>query len=75
MPRDRAQRRSHPLAGHVPRLVEPINQLIPQVLPIRARAVHSRQYLRQLAFVSGNAPKHPTGIRRQVPGSTPGRWH
>jgi hypothetical protein len=30
----------------MPRLLEPINQLIPQVLPIRANAVHSRQYLR-----------------------------
>lgn len=46
MPRDRAQRRGHPLAGHMPRQLKPINQLIPQVLPTRAHAVHSRQYLR-----------------------------
>jgi hypothetical protein len=30
----------------MPRLPQPINQLIPQVLPIRVRVFHSRQYLR-----------------------------
>jgi hypothetical protein len=45
MPWDRAKRRGHPLARHMPRLLESSNQLIPQVLPIRARVFHSRQYL------------------------------
>jgi len=30
----------------MPRQLEPINQLIPQMLPIRARTLHSHQYLR-----------------------------
>ena len=45
VPADRAKRRGHSLAGHMPRLSEFTNQLIPQLLQIRVHADHSSQSL------------------------------